>query len=180
MVHSIVFPNVLSQVQDIFKEGAEADVVLPATLTLLGETLECDRCFIYLRHPATKMGKVPYCWRRNSDIPIIWDADWKPEPPSLPDQDPMFAAALRAEPSIFVEDVETASPQVLNRTFEQQHFGHTALIHAHLCQDGQLWGVLQPCVLHHPRQWTAADRELMAVVEREILPFAIAYVKAAV
>lgn len=152
-------------------------VILPAIVTLVGETLRCDRCFLYLRHPATRRGKVPFCWRRQDHIPLVWDADWKPEPDTLAEEDPMFAAALQTAPSIFVEDVETASPDLLNRTFEQENFGHRALIHAHLCQDGQLWGVLQPCVFHHPRTWTDRDRQFIATVETAILPLAIAYVQ---
>ncbi|MDX2228383.1 MAG: GAF domain-containing protein [Leptolyngbyaceae cyanobacterium bins.349] len=168
--------SVLSQVQDIIKNNDQAEFVLSAIVRLIGESLQCDRCFLYLRHPVTQMGKVPFCWRRHDQIPLVFDADWKPEPPDLANDDPMFAAALRAEPSIFVEDVETAAPQVLNRTFEQKNFGHRALIHAHLCRNGQLWGVLQPCVFDRPRIWTDADRHLIATIEPEILPFAIAYV----
>ncbi|MEG4573247.1 hypothetical protein QUA56_11210 [Microcoleus sp. N3A4] len=48
----------------------------------------------------------------------------------------MFAAALRSEPSIFVEDVETVNPEFVNKDFEAKEFGHRALIHAHLCADG--------------------------------------------
>lgn len=161
----------------IFQTSDKADVILPVVVTLIGETLECDRCFLYLRDPATRMGKVPFCWRRHDHIPEVWDADWKLEPPSLSTEDPMFAAALQTAPSIYVDDVEVASPNVLNRQLEQEHFGHRALIHAHLCQDGQLWGVLQPSVFGHPRQWTSRDRQRMTSVEQAIVPFAIAYIQ---
>lgn len=170
---------VLPELQSIFDRSDQPDVILPTLLSFLSNHLQCDRCFIYLRHPVTKMGKVPHCWRRHADIPLVLDDDWKPEPNSLPDEDPMFAAALRAEPSIFVEDVETASPEILNREFEQREFGHRALIHAHLRQDGQLWGVLQPCTFEQPHPWTQRDRQLIATVEPKLLPIAIAYVQSA-
>lgn len=167
-----------SELQSVFQQSAQADVVLPAALTLLGEQLQCDRCFIYLRNPSTNMGKVPFCWRRHDHIPEVWNADWKPEPAFLSEEDPMFTAALHCAASIFVEDVETASPDVLNRQFEQENFGHRALIHSHLCQHGQLWGVLQPSFFGYPHVWSDRDRQLIATVEKELLPFAIAYVQA--
>ncbi|MBE9186190.1 hypothetical protein IQ270_16225 [Microcoleus sp. LEGE 07076] len=63
----------------------------------------------------------------------------------------MFAAAWRTESAIFVEDVETANPEVVNKDFEAKQFGHRALIHAHLCDEGLLWGVLQPCLFKSPQ-----------------------------
>ena len=46
---------------------------------------------------------------------------------AIPKEDPLFAAALRTEPSIFVEDVETASPEIVNLAFEQQTFGQVSI-----------------------------------------------------
>lgn len=175
MIHS----TTSARIQNIFESSDNLEIILPPLLSLIGEQLQCDRCFIYLRHPSTGMGKVPSCWCRTPDIPKILDANWKPEPASLADEDPMFAAALRAEPSLFIEDVETAKPEVLNRTFERENFGHRALIHSHLRQNGELWGVLQPCVFEHPRHWSVPDRCFITAIEQQILPFAIAYVKAA-
>jgi GAF domain-containing protein len=146
-------------------------------LPVLGDLLGCDRCFLYLRNPDTKLGKVTHCWRRSDRIPNLIDLDWKPEPESLVQEDPMFAAAVRAEPSIFVDDVETASLQVLNRSFEEQNFGHRALIHAHLRQDNELWGIFQPCLFDQSRTWTTDDRTLITEVEQKLTPLAIAYVK---
>ncbi len=145
----------------------------------LGESLQCDRCFLYLRHPETKLGRVPFCWVRSSEVPTVYDAQWKPEPKSLASEDPMFAAALRCDPSIFVEDVETADPQVLNSQFEQENFGHRALVHGHLCNDSQLWGVLQPCIFGRPRSWTDTERRAIAEVIAQITPAAITYIRAA-
>ncbi len=165
--------------EKILATDTEPDAVFSALLPALGEVLQCDRCFLYLRDPHTKIGKVPYCWRRSDEYPDVHDADWKAEPQSLPNEDPLFAAALRTEASIFVDDVETASPEVVNRDFEQKTFGHRALIHAHLCQDSLLWGILQPSVFGQPRAWTEFDRSIIAQVEKKITPLAVAYVKAA-
>jgi GAF domain-containing protein len=165
--------------EKILATNSEPDEVFSALLPALGEVLQCDRCFLYLRNPQTKIGKIPFCWRRSHEYPDVTDSDWKKEPESLPNEDPLFAAALHTEPSIFVEDVETATPEVVNRDFEQKNFGHRALIHAHLCQDGALWGILQPAVFGHPRVWTEFDRFVIAQVENKITPLAIAYVKTA-
>lgn len=168
-------PSVLESILAI---GNEPDTVFSALLPALGDVLQCDRCFLYLRNPQTKIGKIAYCWRRSDRYPDVTDSEWKAEPPSLPEEDPLFAAAVRAQPSIFVEDVETASPEVVNRDFERTNFGHRALIHAHLCQDSLLWGILQPCLFEQPRIWTEFDCFVIDRVEKEITPLAIAYVKA--
>jgi GAF domain-containing protein len=164
---------------EIFSNNKTADAVFSALMPALGDILKCDRVFLYLRHPLTQIGKVPYCWCRNSNYPKVRDADWKKEPESLAKEDPMFAAALRCEPSIFVEDVETANPAIVSKDFEAKSFGHRALIHAHLCSDGLLWGILQPCIFDRPRIWTEFDRQIIAAVVEKISPLAVDYITAA-
>ncbi|MBW4459211.1 MAG: GAF domain-containing protein [Nodosilinea sp. WJT8-NPBG4] len=146
-------------------------------LAKLGQQLQCDRVFLYLRSPDTQIGRVPFCWKERPSVPTIYDPAWKPEDPALAKDDPMFAAALKAQPSIFVEDVETAGPEVLNREFEHQTFGHRALIHAHLCSEQTLWGILQACVFEEPRVWSQSDRQLIEQAVTQLTPFAIDYVK---
>ena len=175
MTHS----NLPEAIQNILDTYKEPHAVFSALVGVLGEVLQCDRCFLYLRNPQTKLGRVPYCWRRNQEIPEILDPDWKPEPESLPKEDPLFAAALRTDPSVYVEDVETASPEVVNREFERKEFGHRALIHSHLVWEGQLWGILQPCVFGSQRVWSEFDHAVVTEVEGKIAPLAAAYVKAA-
>jgi GAF domain-containing protein len=166
--------------EKILSGDSEPDAVFSALMPALGEVLQCDRCFLYLRDPQTHLGKVAYCWRRSPEYPDVTDSDWKEEPKSLMLEDPLWAAAMRTEPSIFVEDVETANPNVVNKAFEQKTFGHRALVHAHLCCDGQLWGILQPCVFGQPRVWTEEDHFIIATVTEKIAPLAVSYVKAAV
>jgi hypothetical protein len=120
---------------------------------------------------------VSHVWQRNPDIPDIGEPDWKLEPAGLPKEDPMFAAALRTAPSIYIEDIETADPKVLNKEFERHNLGHRALIHAHLSQDGQLWGILQPCVFGQKRIWSASDRAIITQLESKLVPVVIEYVK---
>jgi GAF domain-containing protein len=154
----------------------EAEVV-DAALAQLGQQLRCDRVFLYLRSPPTRLGRVAFCWRQHEAVPLVYDPDWKTEPTSLPDEDPLFAAALQGKPSIFVDDVKAASPAMLNYEFECQTFGHRALIHAHLWADRQLWGVLQACKLETPRPWSPSDRQLVDQAVAAFTPFAQAYVR---
>lgn len=168
--------NLPTVLNGIFTDNSTPDAVFSALLPALGEVLQCDRIFLYLRHPQTRIGKTPYCWRRSQEYPDVSNSDWKEEPKSLPLEDPLFAAALGTEASIFVEDVQTASPQVLNKEFEQKNFGHRALIHAHLCHNGELWGVLQPCVFQHPRVWTDFDRFVVHEVTERITLLAVDYI----
>ena len=175
MIHQAI-----KAILDKISEGnSDPDAIFSELMPAVAEALKCDRTFLYLRYPDTRMGKVPFCWCRSADIPTVLDVDWKEEPKSLPDEDPMFAAALRTAPSIFVEDVQTATPDVLNKDFEQKNFGHRALIHAHICHDGQLWGVLQPSMFGKPRVWTDEERSLIATIVEKITPLAVSYVKEA-
>lgn len=167
-------PKIISQ---IFASNDEADGVFLALLPALCEVLKCDRCFLYLRDPHTRTGRTPYCWLRSNQYPDVSTKNWETEPLSLSEEDPLFAAALRTDPSIFIEDVETADPEVVNRKFEAKSFGHRALIHAHLCQDDMLWGVLQPCVFGQPRVWSEFDQFVVNQVVEKITPLAVDYVK---
>jgi GAF domain-containing protein len=186
-LHSVVIPAIQNRQSKIMQtlldsefqsilQHPEPDQVFAELLPLLGKTLQCDRCFLYLRDPNTSLGRATHCWRKNPEIPEILDPAWKPEPDSLSQEDPLFAAALKAEPSIFVEDVEAADPQIVNRSFEQKNFGHRALIHAHLRQDGKLWGILQPCLFGQPRSWSEPDQSLIQQLTEQLTPLAIAYV----
>ncbi len=158
-------------------DTSDPDAVFSALLPVLCDVLQCDRCFLYLRNPYTNTGHTPYCWRRNPTVPDVTSEEIKVEPDSLRQEDPLFAAALDAKPSIYIEDVETADPSVVNLEFEQKSFGHRALIHAHLRQDGVTWGILQPCVFSQPRIWTEFDHSVMTQLEQKITPIAVAYVK---
>jgi len=170
-----VLPDVLEK---IFREDSQPEAVFSELMPALVEVLQCDRCFLYLRHPQKEIGKVAYCWRRSPDYPEILNPDWLEEPESYYQEDPLWAAAVRAEPSIFVEDVETASPDVLNKDFEHKNFGHRALVHAHIRFEEELWGILQPCVFGQPRKWTEFDHFVINTVTAKLAPLVVAFMKA--
>lgn len=168
-----------ASIEQVFSESSTPDAVFSALLPALTQVLGCDRCFLYLRNPHSRVGKIAYCWRRSSKYPDVLDSEWKVEQESFLKDDPLFTAALNTKPSIFVEDVETADPKVVNKDFEAKNFGHRALIHAHLCSDGNLWGILQPCIFDSPRIWTEEDHQIINTVVDKITPLAVAYVQAA-
>lgn len=172
-------PNTIlpHKLEKVLSQNSEPLTIFAELLPALGEELKCDRIFLYARNPQTQSGKVVYCWRRTLEIPDVDDYEWKKEPESLPQEDPLFAAALHTKPSVFVEDVETSNIEVVNKDFEQKTFGHRALIHAHLCQDDLLWGILQPSVFGKPRVWDKRDRSLIAQIEARITPVVIRYIK---
>jgi GAF domain-containing protein len=154
----------------------EPKKILVELVTAIANTLEVDRCFLYVRDPQTRLGQIAYCYCRNPQVPQLKSNQWRVES-NLEAKDPLFAAALNCQASVYVEDVETASPDTVNRDYEAQEFGHRALIHAHICAAGKLWGVLQPCMFEHPRQWTAADRQLIEKTVSQMTPLVQQYVQ---
>lgn len=164
----------LAKLDAVFAAHSEPEALFNALLPVVCEVLKTDRCFLHVRQPETRLGRV-FCWRRSPEMPDIASQGWEVEE-HWEDDDPMFAAALRADPSIFVEDVETAGAEVLNLEFERgPNFGHRALIHAHICQDDVLHGILQPCVFGQPRVWSAADRQVVAHVIKRLRPVVVQY-----
>lgn len=162
----------MTELAEVFTKYSEPEAVFAALLPAVCEVLQTDRCFLHVRNPNKRLYRV-FCWCR-PQFPDMSTDVWQKEEPWEQD-DPMFAAALRTAPSIFVEDVETASPEVLNIDFERENFGHRALIHAHICQDEVLWGILQPCIFGHPRVWSEGDRAVIAQVIEKVKPFVVSY-----
>lgn len=152
-----------------------ATATITSLLEQVGTHLQADRCFLYVRDPAVGQGRIAFCWRKNDVVPNPIH-DWQADTTDLPEQDPLFRAALACQPSVFVEDVETATPNVLNREFERQTFGHRALIHAHITAEEQLWGILQPCVFGQPRFWTPQERAWVVAMLPQFLPLIQEYI----
>jgi hypothetical protein len=88
-----------------------------------------------------------------------------------------MAIAFRTPEAVFVDDIETAGPDVLDLDYEQQHFGHRALIHAPIYWQGKLYGILEPCVFDKPHHWTDADREITAWTQEKIAPLVVEYLR---
>ncbi|UOQ75716.1 GAF domain-containing protein [Hymenobacter sp. 5516J-16] len=156
--------------------GSPPAEALQRALNLIGPHLRADRCFLYVRDPTQARGRIALVWRLDEAVPDPRH-DWQDDTGELPKQDPLFRAALAARPSVYVEDVHEAGPEVLNQEFERRTFGHRALVHAHITYNGQLWGILQPCVFGHPRHWTAAERDYLDAAVPLLLPVVQEYVR---
>lgn len=163
-----------SNLETLFIEPLQPEIRFGLLLPAIGQALAVDRCFIHVRQPHSRLHRV-FCWRLLAEFPDATVADWQPEA-AWEAQDPMFAAALSCAAPIFVEDIETASPKVLNVEFERQNLGHRALVHAQICQDGMLYGILQPCIFDKPRIWSAADRQLILALLDRLQPIVFEYV----
>ena len=157
------------QLRAALAAGPSAAERLQRALDLIGPHLRADRCFLYVRDPARGRGRIAFVWCLDEAVPDPRH-DWQVDTGDLPREDPLFRAALAAQPSVYVEDVDAAGPEVLNQEFERRTFGHRALVHAHLTDNGQLWGILQPCVFGHPRHWTAAEHAYLDAAVPLLLP----------
>lgn len=142
----------------------------------IGKALEADRCFLYVRQPDRQRGRIAICWRKNDTIPDVIQPDWQNDTIDLTKEDPLFRAAITLQPSVYVDDVEAAGPDVLNREYERKTFGHRALVHAHITYQNQLWGILQPCLFGQPRHWRKAEKTMIEAILPQLQPIIADYV----
>ncbi len=165
-----------TEIELAFATPGGADAVFDALMAALCTALRADRCFLYLRDPATGWGAVVACAAVEDRWPDL-RSDPAPEPPDLAVQDPLMAWAHRSATALFVDDVETAGPDVLDLDFERDGYGHRALVHAPIVDpwpDGALLGILEPCVFGAVRHWSEADRALVASVQIRLGPLVAA------
>lgn len=94
----------------VFNTGKNTDQILLELVTAIAETLAADRCFLYVRDPKTGLGKVGFCYCRHQAIPDLTGERFKHNSLGLEVKDPLFAAALSFQPTVFVTDVETSDP----------------------------------------------------------------------
>ena len=161
-------------------DGDDApDELLGALMPALSAALDCDRCAVFLRDPASRLSRMTHVWQRRPEYALAREGrDWRVEAPTLAEDDPMFAVALRDPAALYIEDVLSADPALVNGPYEVEHFGHRALVHAPLYYDGEMYGILEPCVMGAPRVWSEADRVIVAEVQERVAPAAAAYVAA--
>ncbi len=162
----------------LIDQGYAPDQTLNEVVETVGTVLNAERCFLYVRQPGQQHGRIAFCWRKDETIPDVIQPDWQPDTTDLPREDPLFRAAIEGRPSVYVDDVETAGPEVLNQEYEHKTFGHRALIHAHIQRDGQLWGILQPCLFIGPRTWTEIEKTHIEAILPRLQPVIAAYVSA--
>jgi len=157
--------------------GAAPEQMLAELMPVLGRVLDCDRCVLFLREPHSRRSRATHAWQRRPEFVLARpDEGWQAQPPDLPELDPLFAEALRNPTALFIDDVATADPSLVNREYEREHFRHRALVHAPLYHEGLLYGVLEPCVMETSRLWSAEDRETVALAQVRIAGSAAEYV----
>ena len=166
-----------SKLETAIGGAAGAEESLQALVEVVGKLLDCDRCCLFLRQPATRMSRMTHEWERKPEFALTRDStDWSAEPASLENDDPMFAEALVNPDALFIDDVRTAEPGLVNAEYEEKHFGHRALVHAPVFHEGGMYGILEPCVFGKPRAWSETDRALVARVQNKAAAMIAAYV----
>jgi GAF domain-containing protein len=157
-------------------ESDEPQTVFDALMEPLCLALSADRCFLYLRDGSTKRGGTVASWSRSDEFADM-RRPFEAEPDDLFTLDPMMGIASREPEALFIADVETAGPDILDLGFEQD-FGHRALIHAPVYDEGELLGILEPCTFGDPHPWSEADRSLTAAVQARLGPVAAVWLHA--
>jgi len=166
-------------VMAVFEQDAAPGDILQALMPALARALDCDRCLLFLRDPKTDRTRCAHRWAAEPDFALQRaDDGWTPLPPTLLEDDPMYAEAMVNPDALFIDDVETADPDLVNGDYETEHFGHRALVHAPVYHDGEMYGILEPCVMDAPRAWSTADKALVAQVQAKLGPVAAAFVEA--
>jgi GAF domain-containing protein len=159
----------------VFEQFMEPDALFTALMPALGETLPCDRCFLYMREPIQHRGVITHCWSKNEQATVWIGADWL-EDPTAP-EDPLMTIALRTPVAVFVDDIETASSDVVDLTYEREKFRHRALVHAPIYDDQALIGILECSMIDQPRVWTEDDRQLIACLQATLTLPTKAYIE---
>ena len=168
-----------AELKAVFEADTADDAKMGDLMKVLCDVLDCDRCLLFLRDPDSRKSRCTHGYETDPSYALDRPDDgWATEPENLVSDDPMFAEAMHNPEALYIDNIETASPDLVNAAYEREHFKHQALVHAPLQQDGKLYGILEPCTIAAPRQWTDADRETIAWTMEQLTPIAVAYVAA--
>ncbi|MBC7880329.1 MAG: GAF domain-containing protein [Anaerolineae bacterium] len=162
--------------EELFSNSPNPEALLSQLMPILCQVMDCERCLLFLRDPVTKMGACTHSYSTRPEYPYPV-SEWALESPTLVEDDPLFAEALRNPEALYVEDVENADPSILNIAFEKEYFAHSALIHAPIYYEGAMYGILEPCNFDKPRIWTVFDRTITAWVQTKLAPLAAEYAR---
>jgi GAF domain-containing protein len=179
----------LQQIEEIFaardtaNSADSADSVLTALMPALCQALDCDRCVLFPRNPATGCWAMTHGWQRRPEFALDQPMnDWGLPADDEAELDPMYAQALVSAEALFIEDVRAESPDVVNAAFEEERYGNRSLAHApiYLLERGQsaesYYGLIEPCTVGRPHAWTETRRRLVRRVQELIAPVVAAYV----
>lgn len=170
--------NLPTPLNNIFANTENLPVFFDNLMCGMVELLKCDRCYLYIRDPQLLEYQIPHCYCIHPEIPDLTQTRQNTEPFYRPQQDPLFAAAIKGEPAIYIEDIEKLFGDEQNRDFWQQNYSEQkSLIQAHISIDGELWGIIQAAQFNRTRPWTRFDRSLISQVVDKITPLTTVYVK---
>ncbi len=166
-------PRALAALLD---DDADPDDVLGRFVEAYAKAIGADRCVLFLYRPERRLCCRTHAWHARPEWALPrFASGWTPLPEDLADQDPMYALALVDPDAVYIDDIETADPTLVNAAHEREHFGHHSLIHAPLHDDGVLLGVLEPCTMAAPKVWTPLDKRITAWSQVHLLPVVKAY-----
>ena len=163
----------------LFEDTSDPDALIGCLMEVYGRAVGADRCLMFLYEPDKGLSRCTHAWQARPEWALARLSDaWEPLPPDLPQEDPMFAMALRSPEALYIDDVMTADPGLVNGPYELENFGHRSLIHAPLLENGRLYGILEPCTMAEPRSWTQADKTVTVWTQERLLPVAKRYIAA--
>ncbi|MEM9804120.1 MAG: GAF domain-containing protein [Cyanobacteria bacterium P01_D01_bin.56] len=173
--YSVYNPAYPRELEAVFHRAESDEDVLSQLLPALGYLLKCDYCLLYLRHPDCDRSKVTHYWEKHYHPRVVEDS-WHREDTCLLSRSWLFNAALSAEHSVFIDDVDVDYKELLSS--DPLLRGERALVQGHIIKNNQLWGVLRVGVFDRPRSWKQFDRSLIIHSVQRLVPHAISYVQA--
>ncbi len=166
-----------SPIERIFDDGGTPDEVLTGLMPAICAALACDRCVLFPRNPKTTKWAMSHAWQARPEYALVRPFHvWSLPAENEAELDPMYAQALERAEVLFIEDIFTAPPDVVNAAFEHEHYGNRALAHVPIYEGDDYYGLLEPCTVERPHAWTPARRRLVRRIQHRIAPVVSAYV----
>ena len=163
---------------NLFHKVSDISELFDQLVIAMVDLLKCDRCHLYIRDPELLIGQTLHCHRNSIEIPDMLDSKPYSEPVYFAEKDPLFAAALQCERSIFLDDLASVSPKKGDIAFfAQQYKGQKSLVQGHICSNNQLWGIFQASQFTRSRPWTRFDHNMVHTIIDKITPLVSVYVK---
>ena len=169
--------NLPSPLNKIFANTEDLPVFFDNLMYGMVELLKCDRCYLYIRDPLLLECQIPHCYCIHPEIPNLIQAQKNTESFYRAATDPLFAAAIKGESAIYIENIEQLFQYSQDCHFWQQYSEQKSLLQGHIFIDGELWGIIQAAQFSHPRPWTKFDRKLTTQIINRITPLTTMYVK---
>lgn len=172
-VYNPAYPG---ELEAVFHRAENDKDVLDQILPVLGYLIKCDYCFFYLRHPQYQQSRITHYWeKKHSHLGRI-ESSWHSEDKKLL-HSPLFKAALAAEHSVFVENIDAEYRNEL-KGVDPLMREEQALVQGHIVKNNQLWGILRVGILDRPRSWMQFDHSLIIHSVQRLVPYVISFVTA--